>query len=81
MAVVDVYDALVSDRPYKKAFTHEKAVEIITAGRGSQFDPQIVDVFIEVNGLFAELQETMKDERRQAASLQKFPEKHGGNMR
>jgi len=60
MAVVDVYDALVSDRPYKKAFTHEKAVEIITEGNGTQFDPQIVGVFLEINGLFAELQEEMK---------------------
>ena len=60
MAVVDVYDALVSDRPYKKAFTHEKAVEIITEGSGTQFDPQIVSVFLEINGFFAELLEEMK---------------------
>jgi len=47
MAVVDVYDALVSDRPYKKAFTHEKAMEIIKEGNGSHFDPKIVEVFLE----------------------------------
>lgn len=56
MAIADVYDALVSDRPYKRAFTHEKAVEIILESRGSQFDPQLVDVFIEVSGLFTEIQ-------------------------
>jgi len=46
MALVDVYDALVSDRPYKKAFTHEKAIEIIKEGRGTHFDPELSDVFI-----------------------------------
>ena len=52
MAIADVYDALVSDRPYKKAFTHEKAVEIILEGKGKHFDSQIVDVFLEVCDLF-----------------------------
>jgi len=63
MAVVDVYDALVSDRPYKKADTHERAVEIITEGRGSQFDPKIVDVFLEVSDLFAKMCEEMNVKR------------------
>jgi len=52
MAIVDVYDALVSQRSYKGAFSHEKAVEIILEGKGKQFDPKIVDVFNEVNNLF-----------------------------
>ena len=54
MAVVDVYDALISDRPYKRAFTHEKAVEIIKESRGSHFDPEIVDVFLAVSDSFKE---------------------------
>jgi len=54
MAVVDVYDALISARSYKSAFTHEKAVEIIKKSRGSHFDPKIVDVFLEISGLFRE---------------------------
>jgi len=54
MAVVDVYDALISHRSYKSAYTHEKAVEIIIESRGSHFDPEIVDVFLDVNGLFRE---------------------------
>ena len=54
MAIADVYDALISDRPYKNAFTHEKAVEIIKESRGSHFDPEIVDVFLEVSALFRE---------------------------
>jgi len=48
MAIADVYDALVSERPYKKAFTHEKAVEIITTDSGTHFDPNIVNVFLSV---------------------------------
>ena len=60
MAVVDVYDALVSDRPYKKAVTHERAVEIIAEGSGSQFDPMVVDVFLEIHDSFAKMHDTMK---------------------
>ena len=48
MAIADVYDALVSERPYKKAFTHEEAVQIITRQKGTQFDPKLVDVFMTV---------------------------------
>jgi putative two-component system response regulator len=55
MAIADVYDALVSERPYKSAFTHEKAVEIILENRGKQFDPKIIDVFNEVNSLFVKV--------------------------
>ena len=45
MAIVDVYDALVSERPYKKAFSAEEAVKIIMENSGKQFDPAIADVF------------------------------------
>jgi putative two-component system response regulator len=55
MALADVYDALVSERPYKKAFSHETAVEIITEERGKHFDPQIVDIFLKVSDKFAEV--------------------------
>jgi putative two-component system response regulator len=46
MAIADVYDALISERPYKKPFTHEEAVRIIISGKGTQFDPDLVDLFI-----------------------------------
>lgn len=46
MALADVYDALVSERAYKKAFPKEKAVEIILEGSGTQFDPELVPLFI-----------------------------------
>jgi len=45
MAIADVYDALVSERPYKKSFTPEEAVNIIMENVGTQFDPLIADVF------------------------------------
>lgn len=48
MAFADVYDALVSDRPYKKPFSHEDAVAIIQDGKGKHFDPNLVDIFVEV---------------------------------
>ena len=54
MAVADVYDALVSGRPYKKAFTHEEAVRIISDGSGKHFDPALVGVFLDVSGKFKE---------------------------
>jgi putative two-component system response regulator len=46
MAIADVYDALVSERPYKKAFTHKESVDIIVGNRGTQFDPELVDLFL-----------------------------------
>jgi putative two-component system response regulator len=45
MALVDVYDALISERPYKKAVQPDRALEIIKEGSGVQFDPVLVDVF------------------------------------
>ena len=46
MALADVYDALISARPYKEPFTHQEAVEIVVAGRGTHFDPALVDIFM-----------------------------------
>jgi len=46
-AVADVFDALTSERPYKKAFPVEKALEIIRSERGTHFDPAVVDAFLD----------------------------------
>nr|CRH05718.1 Putative response regulator with Response regulator receiver domain and HD domain [Candidatus Magnetococcus massalia] len=46
MAVADVYDALISKRVYKPSMPHEKAMAIIEEGRGSHFDPDMVDAFV-----------------------------------
>jgi len=48
MAVADVFDALTSERPYKKAFSIEKAVGILMEERGTHFDPTILDAFLRV---------------------------------
>lgn len=55
MAIADVYDALVSERQYKKAFTHEEAVNIILSERGTHFDPVLVDIFHGVSDKFHEI--------------------------
>jgi putative two-component system response regulator len=55
MAIADVYDALVSDRPYKKAFTHEEAVKIITDGKGKHFDPILTSLFLDASDKFKEI--------------------------
>jgi putative nucleotidyltransferase with HDIG domain len=49
-AVVDVYDALCSDRPYRPAWRREKALEYIQSLSGVQFDPKVVEVFLRVVG-------------------------------
>ena len=48
VALVDVYDALTSERPYKRALVHEHAIREIVAGRGTRFDPFVVDAFLQV---------------------------------
>lgn len=45
MAIVDVYDTLISERCYKQAFTHEESMEIINASSGIDFDPDILEIF------------------------------------
>jgi putative two-component system response regulator len=47
-AVADVFDALVSKRPYKEAFSVEKSLSIIQEGRGGHFDPEVVDAFFAI---------------------------------
>jgi len=52
MAVADVYDALISRRVYKEGMPHEKAVQIMIDGRGTHFDPDMIDAFIEIQEEF-----------------------------
>ncbi len=61
MAVADVYDALVSRRVYKPAFAHEQAVEMMREGRGSQFDPDVLDAFLELQNDFKAIAERFPD--------------------
>jgi putative two-component system response regulator len=48
MAIVDVYDALTSNRPYKRALSHEEAVRIILDGKGKHYDPVLAGLFEQV---------------------------------
>ena len=57
MSIVDVYDALISERPYKEAFSHEEAVEIIMESSGKQFDPLIANTFFEVRELIKKVKQ------------------------
>ena len=61
MAVADVYDALISRRVYKASMTHEKAVSIIAEGRGTHFEPAIVDAFFRVERTFSEIASRYRD--------------------
>jgi HD-GYP domain-containing protein (c-di-GMP phosphodiesterase class II) len=57
VAIADNYDALVTRRPYKDAFPHEKVVAMIRGGAGTQFDPRLVEVFLEIEQEFREIAE------------------------
>ncbi|MDR0501412.1 MAG: response regulator [Coriobacteriales bacterium] len=55
MAIADVYDALVSSRPYKKPFSTDAARDIILEGTNTHFDPELVKIFASVANKFAEI--------------------------
>ena len=61
MALSDVYDALISKRVYKEAYTHDEARQIILEGRGTQFDPDVVDAFIASELAFIQIMKEFKD--------------------
>ncbi|MDR1612561.1 MAG: response regulator [Planctomycetota bacterium] len=52
MAIADAYDVMTSERPYKKAFSHDEAVRIIGEDKGTHFDPALVGLFEEISGTF-----------------------------
>lgn len=62
MAVADVYDALISARVYKPAFTHEEALRLIMEGRDRHFAPDIVDAFARIATEFAHIAQTFSDD-------------------
>ncbi len=61
MAVADVYDALISRRVYKEGMPHEKAVAIIAQGKGTHFDPDIVEAFLTLQQQFHEIAKRFAD--------------------
>jgi len=58
MAIIDVYDALVSERVYKAAYTHEEALSMIAQEKGKHFDPEIVDAFFEIQADIKKIADT-----------------------
>jgi len=61
MALADMYDALVSERVYKKAWTHKQATKEIISRRGSHFDPLVVDAFVAEADAFKVIAEKYRD--------------------
>jgi putative two-component system response regulator len=55
MAIADVYDALISKRVYKNSMSHQEAMEIMLEGKGSHFDPMLIEAFIEVEPVFSQI--------------------------
>jgi putative two-component system response regulator len=55
MAIADVYDALISKRVYKNSMSHQEAMEIMIDGKGSHFDPVLIEAFLEVEPLFSQI--------------------------
>ncbi|MDY0313339.1 MAG: HD domain-containing phosphohydrolase, partial [Desulfobacterales bacterium] len=66
VAIADVFDALMSKRPYKEAFSLEKSYEIIRAGRGGHFDPAVVDAFFSITDQLLAIQERFSEEGESA---------------
>ena len=61
MALADVFDALTCKRHYKKAFPLEQAVALLVEGRGSHFDPDVVDAFLAIQDRFADIAQRYAD--------------------
>lgn len=70
MAVADVYDALISRRVYKPPFSHQEALGIMKKGRGSHFDPDVLDAFFEIEQRFAQIAAEFNDEEEVLAVIE-----------
>ncbi|WP_038211204.1 HD-GYP domain-containing protein [Vibrio orientalis] len=71
MALADVYDALISERVYKKAFSHDKAKSIILEGDGQHFDPQIVQAFLAIEHEFVAIADKYRGLEKQENELER----------
>ena len=76
MAVADVYDALVSRRVYKAGIPHEEALLLLAEGKGTHFDPDVVDAFLEIGDdvrrIAALFRDTDEELAEKAASLERL---------
>ncbi len=58
MAIIDVFDALISERVYKPAIEYETALQIIAQGKGTQFDADLVDGFLEIKDIMTQIKDS-----------------------
>ncbi|MDR1704095.1 MAG: response regulator [Clostridiales bacterium] len=72
MAIADVYDALISERPYKKALSHEEGLQIIKDSRGTHFDPNLTDLFVSLSDKIKDVSEAVKLGKTQTAQFTKI---------
>ncbi len=72
LALGDVYDAHISKRVYKEAFSHAKSREIILSGSGKDFDPDIVEAFVSSEDEFITIGKRYVDTEKETASLAKM---------
>jgi diguanylate cyclase (GGDEF)-like protein len=75
LAVVDSFDAMTFDRPYKSGMTYDKAIKEIRANSGTQFDPEIAETFIHI------IEESSKDTNRHMAEMLRTQQNHGSTQR
>jgi len=73
MAVVDVYDALISRRAHKKALSHDKAVRIMIKERGTHFDADMLDAFVDIQEEFRAITLNFTDSESAPENLKDFP--------
>ena len=73
VALADVYDALTTQRRYRKAYAHEQAMQAIVRGRDKQFDPEIVDAVLEIEDEFRRIHEQLLGDAHQpSANFREF---------
>jgi putative two-component system response regulator len=75
MAIADVYDALISKRVYKPPITHKDTIRIIEHGKGSHFDPDLVDAFLEITEQFREIALNFVEDDEERFALESNEEK------
>ena len=69
VAIVDVYDALASRRPYKEAFPHEACVAAIKEAAGTHFDPDLVEVFLSIEKQFENISRRFREADKTDADI------------